>query len=595
MPFALELPFRDRSAYAVPTTPRRLRARLKTLASAEPCEAARRLVELLDAQNQAALAPEQRLHLLELVRPATRGPLDALAARVQVQSAPLPARTAEVARLSRHLLTALLAGYETVAAASPADRSSQRAVALVSERTLQLRAELLLRYLEADEPVPAGFWQYAYAAYARAETGGAARRAVADRQWHGRRRPTPTDAFVSLVLLALAQPRGLRPGEAARIQRTIQHWCRDAHLAPAAMAPADAAERGSVFAVALDAVTAPSQWRLRPGEGRAQERVLDVARVVARAEQQYRAANGSIAYGKAAPDSREAIGPTGLKRLLDNWNPRPIGRDSGTRAGQSASVVFGIDAIQRQLTGADTESPPRKRPARSYTQLRPSEVLQTIGADDVSDAGSSFPHARAAVEPDTQDRVVAQSDASAAPDWLLENVDARSFRLRWQGTRRSQATVGALVAVRTAQVDADRPREGAGWRLGVVRWLQFLDDAHFAIGCDLLSSRPRAATLRHEPLDRHRKTRPRGDAVPAILLPSTGGQAATSSVLVAANRFRAQAILELDAAEHTVRVQLADTREHSSHFTLFELAPAPTRGRTSGVPEASTRGSPPAG
>ncbi len=588
MPFALELPTRDRSASGIPETPRQLRGWLRRLPTAEPCDTAGAAADVIEAQNQLALHPQRRLHLLELVRPATRAPLDALAARVQVQSAPLPARTAEVAQLTRRLLEALLAGYQTVAAASPVAHANRRAVALVSERALHLRGELLLRHVEADEPVPADFWQHSYAMYARAEAAGVDNRPVADKQWQGRRRPTPTDAFVSLLLLALAQPRGLRSGEAARIQGTIQEWCREARLAPAAMAPPDAAERGSVFAVALDAVTAPSQWRLRPGEGRVQDRVLDAARVVARVEQRLESADATGAHSGS-----DAIGPTGLKRLLDNWNPRPLGDSSAGMAAQPVTAVFGIEAIQQRLEGRGDPVGARKPPKRTYSQLRPGEILQTIADDDAGPARAAYPHARAAVDAGTTARPAARSETAsetpAASDWLLEEADANGFRLRWQGSGRSQATVGAIVAVRTAGPHTN------GWRVGVVRWLQFLDDEHFAIGCESLSSRPRGATLRHEPLDRHRSTHPRGEGVAAILLPGADDRAAGSSVLLPANRFRGQDILELDVGEHTVRVQLSGLREHSTRFTLFSLAPAPARGRTSGVPEGPARGAAPAG
>lgn len=589
MPFALELPFRDRSVSGIPATPRRLRAWLKPLHAAGPGETALHLVEMIEAQNQLALSPQQRLHLLETIRPAARAPLDALAARVQAQSLPLPGRTVEVARLTRRLITALLAGYETVLHASPTGRTSRRALAQVCERALQLRGELLLRHIEAQEPLPTPFWQQTYTLYAHAEDAGVAQRTVPDEQWHGRRRPTPKDAFLSLLLLALAQPRDLRSGEAQRIHQAVQAWCRAARLDAVAAAPADAAERGSVFAVALDAVTAPSQWRLRPGEGRTEDRVLDLAAVVARVETLHRAAADSVAAPGSAEAGDRTMGPTGLKRLLDNWNPRALSSAFTGSLGKPVVAAFGVESIHEQLDGG-TKPRARSQNTRRYTQLRPSEVLQTVAQDEPTGPRSAYPHARAAVESAEPNPADAEAAAPPATDWLLEDLNATGFRLCWQGAGRSQAAVGALVAVRTNEATGNGAPTAPRWCVGVVRWQQFLDDERFAIGCELLSARPRPARVRHEPLDRHRKSCPRDEGVAALLLPSPDDGTAPSSLLIPVNRFHTQDILELDAGEHTLRVQLAALREPSTQFSLFGIAAAPARGRTSGVPESPTRG-----
>lgn len=579
--FALELPFRAAHRTGVPETPRQLRAWLRRLGPADARENARRLADLIHGQNQLVLSPQRRLQLLEILRPAVRGPLDALAARVQAQSLPLPERTRQIAQLERELLGALILGYEMISSATgPTPRSSRRALALVAERVLAARGELLLRHIEAEEPLPTAFWRRTYAVYAQAEAAKLVRRRVRDRQWAGSRRPSPTDAFVSALLLALAHPHSLRPGEAARIHRATQQWARLARLTPVSETPADADERGSVFALALDAVAAPCQWRQRVGEARYPERVLDAAAIVHEVEQCYARAMANGRAAGSAPGDDDLIGPTGLKRLLDNWNPRSLAPAPQISASQAAEVAVGLAAVHECL---DPSMPipgaaMRTERARHYMHL-PENVLQTIATDDHFPGESSkYPHARAAEETSP-----AKAHEYKGSDWLVEATDSHGFCLRWQGSGRAGATVGELVAFRTEG-------DNGPWHLGVVRWLQFIDDSSFAIGCELLSSPPKAIRIRREPANRHRRSAHRGPGEPALLLPTPGTGDDSATVLVPAHQFRTDDILELDADDRILRVQLTAMREQSVYFARFELTPAPARGRTSGIPYGPTRG-----
>jgi hypothetical protein len=235
-------------------------------------------------------------------------------------------------------------------------------------------------------------------------------------------------------------------------------------------------------------------------------------------------------------------------------------------------VALGLTAVHECL---DPSMPVpgaamRTERARHYTHL-PENVLQTIATDDApATEAPTYPHARAAEDAQAQDTEQKESD------WLIEAADHRGFTLRWQGTGRSGATVGELVAFRA---DSSNP-----WQLGVVRWLQFINDTQFAIGCELLCAHPKAIRVRREPANRHRRSAHRGPGEPALLLPNPGAEQDSATVLVPAHQFRAEDILELDADDRSLRVQLTSMREQSVYFARFELTPAPARGRTSGIP-----------
>lgn len=567
---SFDLPARERpSRGGFPTSPRRVRAWLQGLGTQEPQGAARQLHDGLHALNRLDLRPRRRLRLLELVRPSARELLDRLAARVRAAPLPLPERARAVFELELVLLHELALAYCIALADHTARRrGGRRRAALAAERALAARGEIMLRSAEVYVPLGDAFWEITNAIHARTEAARAEAVRVDDGELvgGGHRRQSPAEMYQRLLLFALAQPQSLRRGEAARVYGALEGWVtriRFGHRVP----EDEQGRHDTVFGIDLARGAPPVPWKLLRERDAESVRALDLRRLVATIEALHGRAEAEGGAGA------EDIDPATLARLADEWGQRRLRRSRRVPQEEQATieVEVGLPAIRARL--ADGERPARETP---WGGSGARAALQTIERDrrhDLPATGTGYPHARAAGE-----RGEAPRAAPGTSDWRLEDVSPTGFRLHWQGTGSSRVGVGELVALRMAGADA----AAAKWRVGVVRWMQFLDGEHFDIGVHGLSKNAAAAEARREPADRHRRRRrDAGErAEPALLLPGARAVGRPVTVLLAAQVFRRDEVLELDLRGRTLRIQLGARREGTGSFEQFEMVPAPTRGRS---------------
>lgn len=598
----LDLPPRDppsRTGFA--TTPRGIRRWLKEIARLEVREATRRFTEGMRALNRLEVPPRTRARIMEMLRPTGREVLDHLSGRVHAQSLPLPERTRKVFELNLDLLRELALGYEIILAADTggAQPGPARRVALASERSLAARGEIMLRSAQVYAPLHEAFWRQTHAVYALAEAAGVADRAVADVELvekEGRRQSART-MYKRVLLFAVAQTDGLRKGDSERIYRALEEWADAATLATAAETAAADADREEGegeyrFAVDLAAARPPLAWRLLPDAPAETLRVLQLQPVLDIVERLLAEAEAAETDSVVDPDRISAVA---LRRLADKWQERPLRRAERVTRGEPVEVETTLPQIHARL--APPEPPEAEEPdAPGHRTDTVDLALQTIDRDDerrdagyvthpgiagddrAGEAWDDVAAGRARAPGFVQARSEAEREAverKARPDrpyWLLEDSSQTGFRLRWAGEGASRATVGELIALCLDNGDA----RGPTWRVGVIRWMQFVDEAQFLVGCQALSTQVSAAAVRRAPANPNRRRRREQEPTePALLLPGTRAKGEPATLVLPAYMFRDGEAVELDVRGKTLRIVLTGMREHTGSFSQFGIAPAP--------------------
>ena len=592
----LDLPPREQPARGgFPVTPRGLRKWLTELGSHEVREATRRFSEGLRTLNRLEIPARRRLHLMELMRPTTREILEHLARRIQAQALPLPDRSRRVFELHLDLLREVALGYEIVLVtdARRATRWRRRPLALAAERALALHGEIMLRSAQVYAPLHELFWRHVLGIHGRAEEAGVADRPVEDDALETlpQRRQSPGHMFRRLLLFAIAHTEGLQKGEAERIYRVLESWAGDSRLRDGDDATTD--PDGTRFGIDLARPRAPTQWRLMGAGGGPSVRVLDAAPAAAAAEAML--ARMPANHGRIGDSDH--VGPVALQRLIDSWRQRGIRRTERAPRTESVEVEVTLPQIHGRLRAALRTADGADESGENEDPGAPRLALQTIddvGADagerylthpghglmnDVASAWDDVGRGRPMAPGYWAARDEAQRQATetpARPDqpaWVLGDISGTGFRLRWEGSGSSRATVGELVALRLPEADAR-------WRVGIVRWMQFIDDTRFELGCHTLAMRTRVASVRREPANRNRRRRREQEhAEPALLLPGTRARGEPAWIIVPAHMFRAGEVVELDVDERTLRIRLVRESEESGAFAHFQVAPAPRRVR----------------
>ncbi len=609
----LELPGQTKPTRADgPTRPRGVRKWLDALGHVDVREATRRFSDGVYNLNRLKIPAQRRLEIMEMMRPTGREIFDHLGGRIQAQTLPLPERTRKVFELTIDLLRETALGYEAalVELAAARWRGSRRAMALAAERALTARGEIMLRCAQVYSPLPDGFWRRSHAVYALTEAARAQDRGVREPQLQAprRRRQSPRTMYKRLIMFAVAQADGLRKAETERVYTALQAWAPQARLrVPDTRrdGPSGGDDADCRFAVDLAGAGPPRPWRLHPDGDSATLRVLDLRRLIgtihaqlAEAEQHERSDD------KVDPDR---IGSVALRRLLDNWQQWAVRRSERERHGQAVEVEVTLSRIQECLeaeSGTKQRTPGHQDAFTDTAGL----ALQTIDRDGDGDDRRGFvthpdhgdataqhqlwdgvgrrrPHTHGFADDGLPTNGERGGDADQV-NWVLEDSSRGGFRLHWVGEGSSRATVGELIAVRVSSGDEGAPR----WRLGVVRWIQFVGETDFMAGCAAVSMHVSPARVRRDTPKRGRRGEKASapEAAPALVLPGNRAKGHAAGVLVPAHMFHQGERVALEVRERTLRVELSHIREHSGSFTHFEITSA--RGTAQGRGASRTNG-----
>ncbi len=601
MQTGLELPSQaKRKRGDFPTKPRGVRKWLDELAHVDVREATRRFSEGIYQLNRLRIPAKRRLEIMEMLRPTAREIFDHLGGRIQAQTLPLPERTRKVFDLDLQLLRETAFGYEAALAALTGSRwpSARRAIALAAERALTARGEIMLRCAQVYSPLPEGFWQRTHTVYARTEAARAQDRRVRDPELQVAKRPrqSPRTMYKRLVMFAVAQTDGLRKAETERVYSALEAWAQQAQLRAADPDREGASNTGDVdcrFAVDLAESSPPRPWRLHPRGSSAALRVLDLWRVIgtinARLEEAERQERTNE---KVNPDR---ISSVALRRLLDNWQQQAVRRSERKQHGQAVEVEVTLQRIHdrcelEQQARAKQQGPASQPDFTDTAGL----ALQTIDRDDRADDRQGFvthpghgqdaahyslwdavargrPHTQSFVDTELPHNA-SRGDDEHQLHWILEDSSRSGFRLHWVGEGSSRATVGELVALRLPGGQEDAPR----WRLGAVRWIQFVGEADFMAGCAALSDHMSPARVeRDTPKRKRRGHKPSVESkTHALVLPGNRSRGQAAGVLVPAHMFHEGEIVQLTLRQRTLRVELSYIREHTGSFTHFDIVSA---------------------
>lgn len=569
---------------------RRTRRWLEDLQAGPDREIAARFIEGLQHFNRIGMRTGRRLKTAEQLRPTARHLVGRFVQRISTQSLPLDETSRRNFQSLLSMLRELSLAYDIVAQTlGSARRPSRRRLTLAIERALWYRGETMLRSAPVHAPLPQNFWHDANTLYGLAESHRCARRRVRNDELvtARRRRQSPAEMYTRLLLFGLAPTDGLRRGQADRLYRRMETWCRLARF------PAVKTDDASVvYHVDLEQPHGPRPGR--PDEAGSFElggdsvRLLDLGPVLAAAQK---------ALPQAPPEDAvlegDQVDAAALQRLIDSWSGRGQRASERKARSEPADVETTLGRIQKRLI-ADTAI---AEPETGYDRSRPlgniaTLALQTIDQSDHEWQRSGKRRVKTRDMPgawsDSQEtRAVPVAPSHATPEtargWSLVDTSRTGFRLRWDGSGSSPANVGELVALHEqlqGTEDPEKPRER--WVVGVIRRVRMIDDARFDAGVETLGQYPAPAVVRREPANPHRK-RDRGNepSEPALMLPALKRLEIPATLVVPAHMFHEGETLELDMHERVLRIELGPVRHSSAAFTRFDMAPAPPRGKRS--------------
>src|SRR5258708_1285169 len=226
-----------------------------------------RLLGQLDELNAYAVAPAERLKILELLREPVSFVQKEHSKKFASRPAPLAKPEREILGNVHTLWDALSYGYQHCLKAV-AGGASGLSAALIGERVLWCTGQKMVAYYQAYQDVREREWKLLHGVYALVEEKGVAGDEVAHPAHKGRSTPC-TETYAQVLLIELANPGKLTPRQIELISLWLERWTPKVSIG---RAPAAAGDGVAQLVVDLSAAAGASR---RTAEGDA-TRVIDI-------------------------------------------------------------------------------------------------------------------------------------------------------------------------------------------------------------------------------------------------------------------------------------------------------------------------------
>lgn len=438
MPLTLTVPAPDPvEDPTVEMRPKTLQERLDALPLNYLPEIARTLKDDIGALNRHKVELETRLQLLELYRGLILKLLPALEAQFVAAHLPLPEHSRQMATLTRELHIALADGYKIILLdfQHKLVTLGKGQVALVAaQRAISALSRILAVCYQTYAPTPAGVWLEIHQIFRFALERGLTNKTVADAQGAS----TISSVYKQVLLLALADPYHLNPGEVEKILGYLALFGNLAQLQPFMQA----GNPVGLFLVQTEGDTPPKNVPQNLDSVDSRNDILLNTLGLAQALRHHAAKleEGEPPQRLNLPDEAGESSYLNLMgRLLKYWWAVPKRGFQRTQHISSTEVCIGLPAVHHFLG----------RPASG------------------DNAGAQF----------------------ISGKWLIVNESAGGLALRGIFKVLPQVRPGNIIGLKG---------EGSGeWNIGAVRWVKSEKSNHLEIGCQLLA--PWAAPVKIAP------------------------------------------------------------------------------------------------
>lgn len=447
-------------------TPRDLKRWIANLPKANIGETARQLYQGLNELNQLLTPSDNRLQLLELLRPEVYYVCKHLERHFLHQAIVLDERSRKVANLCQALQSHLAIGYKQIVIRITQHFSKDRVPLLTQalQRAIHCLNGALIRATELYCPVPEGLWLELHQLYRIGCEHQLQHQSVRDELASQTQSLSIEHAYVVALLLGASRCNQLRQNQIARLAEVLEPWSQRIKLQP------DKPDNG-LFAVAPDLDSGP-RYRVKfPAEQQECLLGIDPQPLVAAIESRLQ---------QTADKASPLPVPTGLnldtlQHLHAAWGQASERGFQRTVGHGTLTLCVGMSALHFYLGGKrpfnDILKKPGARPAQfSATNPGGRAKDQWNQAFDAAPQGTAdillpyeeieYPHLQ------NDDSHEAFDRQQHFPTYALPviNHSPGGYCLAWPGAVPAELQAGEMVGIEDTA--------GQGWSVAVVRWIR---------------------------------------------------------------------------------------------------------------------------
>jgi hypothetical protein len=444
-------------------TPRDLKRWIANLPKANIGETARQLYQGLSELNQLLTPSDNRLQLLELLRPEVYYVCKHLERHFLHQSIALDERSSKIANLCQALQSHLAIGYKQIVVRITPRFSKDRAPLLAQalQRAMHCLNGSLIRATQLYCPVPEGLWLELHQLYRIACSLRLQHLNLRDELASQTQNLSIEQTYVVALLVGAARCNQLRQNQIARLAEVLEPWSKLIKLQPET--PAD-----GLFAIAPELDIGPRyRSKFRPGQ---QERLLgfDPQPLVTAIDAHLEKNDSESPLPVPAGLSLDT-----LQHLSAAWGQAVERSFQRTASQGTLTLCVGMSALHFYLGGQRPFSEILKNPGARRAQFTAiSPALRE--KDQWSHAFDAAPHGTADTllpYEEIEYRQLQNDDSHEAsdrhfPTYVLPviNHSPGGYCLAWPDAVPAELQAGEMVGIEDTA--------GAGWSIAVVRWIR---------------------------------------------------------------------------------------------------------------------------
>jgi hypothetical protein len=459
------IPTQLRLSFCEPT-PRDLKRWIADLPKANIGETARLLYQGLSELNQLLTPSDNRLQLLELLRPEVYFVCKHLERHFLHQAIVLDERSRKIANLCQALQNHLATGYKQIVVRITPRFSKDRAPLLAQalQRAIHCLNGPLIRATQLYCPVPEGLWLELHQLYRIACAHKLQHLSLRDELANQTRTLSIEQTYVVALLLGAARCNQLRQNQIARLAEVLEPWSQWVKLQPSN--PAD-----ELFAVAPDLDIGPRYRSKFRAEQQDSLLGVDPQPLVAAIEAHLQGNNsGSTPLPVPAGLTLDT-----LQHLHAAWGQAAERSFQRTVGQGSLTLCVGMSALHFYLGGQRSFSDILKNPGTRLAKFS-ALPLTGQGKDQWSQAFDAAPNASAdALLPyeeieypqlQNDDGKEAADSNRHFPTYALPiiNHSPGGYCLAWPGAVPAELQAGEMVGIEDSV--------NKGWSIAVVRWIR---------------------------------------------------------------------------------------------------------------------------
>lgn len=484
LPLLLRAPVPTQSSLSFcDATPKDLRRWIATLPKANLGEMARQLYQGLGELNQLLTPSDNRMQLLELLRPEVSFVCKHLERHFLNQSVVLEERPRKVANLCQALQNHLAIGYKQIIA-RVAPRLSRDRIPLLTtalQRALHCLNGPLIRANQLYCPVQDGLWLELHQIYQIARQHQLHNIPVADTQAHHTHTLTVEQTYTVALLMGCSRCNQMRQHNIGKLADALDAWSSMVTLQQPLV------EGSSLYAVSPSTDTAPRYTSLYAEDQRGNLLGID-PRPLSAALQRYietPVEQRSQSYLHVPPGLSADV----LQHLAAAWGDVSERAFQRTPGQGTLTVCVGMSALHYFVGGQKCFSDLLQVAAVSKTAeytlqpLEPTRHDPWAQAVDVQRSGTSstlLPFEEIEYQREETEASAAADAQKSFPTYSLHivNHSPGGYCLAWPKEVPDQLQAGEMIGIQD---------HGHGWSIAVVRWVRQVRSGGTQMGVELIA------------------------------------------------------------------------------------------------------------